>query len=53
MTDSWVKSYFEVFDFVYLAIKREKQIKGFSMTEKIFLIIFLIPDGLTCIIMER
>ncbi|MFH1319297.1 MAG: GIY-YIG nuclease family protein [Bacteroidota bacterium] len=30
--------YFEVFDFVELAIKREKQIKGFSRAKKIALI---------------
>ena len=30
--------YFEMFDFIDLAIKREKQIKGYSRTKKILLI---------------
>ena len=30
--------YFEIFDFIDLAIKREKQIKGYSKTKKIELV---------------
>ena len=36
--------YFEVFDFVELAIVREKQIKGYSREKKIKLIEALNPD---------
>ena len=36
--------YFEVFDFVELAIAREKQIKGYSRDKKIKLIEALNPD---------